>query len=99
MNDQSQKFDAGKSDPLLIEVDLVLALEAVNAVLDYGKSKYGQRGGWKGVELERYDAAARRHRRARDKGEDTDDESGLPHIAHEVCNLLFQLQTALDKEL
>lgn len=96
MNDQTQKFDDGKTDPLLLEVDLLEALEAVNHVLDYGVQKYGTRGGWKGVEMARYNAAGRRHRRARDAGEWRDAESKLPHLAHEICNLLFQLQTAIE---
>lgn len=96
MMDQTQKFDGGKTDPLLLEVDLLEALEEVNRVLDYGVQKYGQRCGWKGVEMERYNAAGRRHRRARDAGEWHDDESKLPHIAHEICNLLFQLQTEIE---
>lgn len=95
--DQSQKADAGKSNPVLLEVDMSQALTAVNAVLDYGVAKYGQRGGWRKVDIERYDPAARRHRRARDNGELHDAESGLPHLAHEVCNLLFMLQTYLEE--
>ena len=96
MNDQAQKFDGGKTDPLLLEVDLGAALAEVNNVLDYGVAKYGERGGWKNVEMERYNSAGRRHRRARDAGEWHDYESNLPHIAHEICNLLFQLQTAIE---
>lgn len=90
--DQTQKADGGKSDPLLLEVDLARALAVVNAVLDYGKQKYGARGGWKAVDIMRYDSAARRHRRARDTGETVDAESGLLHLAHEACNVLFQLE-------
>lgn len=92
-NDQTQKADAGKSDPRLLEVDFADALEVINRVLDYGVAKYGQRCGWKNVEMGRYDAAARRHRRARDKGGVRDDESGMLHLAHEAADVLFQLQT------
>jgi hypothetical protein len=96
MDDQEQKADAGKSNPLLLDVDLVDALATVNRVLDYGVAKYGTRGGWKGVDMERYDAAARRHRRYRDVGWDIDAESGLLHLAHEACNVLFMLQTFIE---
>ena len=94
-DDQRQKLDGGKSDPLMVEEDLALALEAVNRVLDYGKAKYGARGGWKQVAIERYRSAQARHRRAvMSEGIDsTDDESGLLHLAHEVANGLFILQT------
>lgn len=36
--------------------------------------------------------AASRHRNKRLKGEDFDDESGLPHLAHEAFNVLAQLE-------
>lgn len=89
--DQRNKADVGKSNPLLVEVDLSRALHAVNRVLDYGAEKY-ERAGWKKVEAERYDAAQRRHRRSRDQGEIFDQESGLSHLAHEACNALFLLE-------
>jgi hypothetical protein len=88
---QINKADAGKSNPLLLEVDLADALAIVNRVLDYGAEKY-ERAGWMKVETERYDAANRRHRRDRDRGEMFDIESGLIHLAHEATNLLFQIQ-------
>ena len=99
VNDQRQKADGGKSDPLMIEEDLALALESVNRVLDYGKAKYGSRGGWKLVDIERYRSAQARHRRSvMIEGKySTDEESGLLHLAHEACNALFILQTALEK--
>jgi hypothetical protein len=97
--DQEQKRDAGKSDPMMIEEDLAYALEAVNRVLDYGKAKYGTRGGWKRVDIERYRSAHARHRRSvmQDGLLARDEESDLLHLAHEVCNGLFILQTLLAK--
>lgn len=92
---QSNKADSGKSNPLLIEVDLAKALAVINRVLDYGAEKY-ERAGWKKVEPERYNAAARRHRRDRDVGQMFDAESGLAHLAHEACNNLFQLQMLIE---
>lgn len=97
-SNQSNKADGGKSNPLLLEEDMVHALEAVNRVLDYGAEKY-ERAGWKKVELERYIAAMLRHQRAWLKGELIDDESGLPHIAHIACNALFLLQMYADVQL
>jgi len=96
MNDQVNKADGGKSNPLLLEQDLAGALYLVNRVLDYGAEKY-ERAGWKTVESERYDQAARRHKRSRDCGELIDDESGLFHLAHEATNILFQLQMEIEK--
>ena len=93
MTEIGEKHDGGKPNPLLLERDLVHALALVNEVLDHGAKKYAPRN-WQHVPnaLERYDAAARRHRRARDMGETHDPESGLPHIAHEITSLLFILE-------
>ena len=90
-NSQNFKADAGKPNPLLLETGCPRALLAVTRVLDFGALKYEPHS-WQGVEVERYNAAARRHRLARDLGEERDPESGLLHLAHEAVNLLFQLE-------
>jgi len=95
LGDQSNKADGSKTNPLLLDVDLVQSLEIVNRVLDYGAEKY-ERGGWRKVEPERYEAAIRRHQRAIAKGEERDGESGLLHHAHVACNALFLLQMHID---
>lgn len=96
-SDQEFKADGGKSNPLLLEQGFPFALERVNATLDYGAIKY-EAHSWRNVPngIERYDAAARRHRRARDKGEVRDDESYLDHRAHEIVCLLmaYELEVA-----
>ncbi len=88
---QAFKADAGKPNPLLLETGCPRALLAIIRVLDFGALKY-EAHSWQGVEVERYNAAARRHRLARDLGEERDPESGLLHLAHEAANLLFQLE-------
>jgi len=92
-----QKHDAGKP-----EWDLVPALpmEEVVKVLTYGHKKYA-RDNWMLVDdpIRRYYAAAMRHLHAyqvaRFVEEDSacalDHESGLHHLAHAACNLLFLL--------
>lgn len=60
-------------------------------VLAYGAKKYAPNN-WQEVPQarERYFAAAQRHLLAWwDDGERTDAESGLPHLAHAACCLLF----------
>jgi hypothetical protein len=59
-------------------------------VLGMGVQKYSE-GNWKHVKNgeERYFDAAMRHITARERGEINDRESGLPHLAHAVCCLLF----------
>lgn len=70
--------------------------EALLSVLDFGFEKYGERDGWRRVEngRHRYSNALFRHLYSIDEGrfyqpEDLDDESGLPHWAHAVCNAYF----------
>jgi len=91
--DQEFKADGGKPNPVLLEQGCVNALRAVQATLDFGNIKY-EAHSWKKVPgaIERYDAAARRHRILRDRGEIHDDESWLPHLAHEIVNNLFLLE-------
>jgi hypothetical protein len=86
---KGRKFDAGKLDYTLLPWD---ALEEVVKVLAYGLKKY-ERDNWKHVPdaMQRYEAAGFRHRVARLQGEANDPETGISHLAHEVCCLLFQL--------
>lgn len=99
-SDQEFKADGGKSNPLLLEQGFAFALERVNATLDYGAIKY-EAHSWRLVPngIERYDAAARRHRRARDKGETIDVESRLHHRAHEIVCLLMAYELEVTKRL
>jgi hypothetical protein len=84
---EGQKHDEGKLDWTLLPPE---ALEEVVKVLQHGAVKYG-RDNWQRVPdgRRRYIAAAHRHLHAVSLGELTDPESGLPHLAHAVCSLLF----------
>ncbi len=64
--------------------------EVVTKVLTYGAAKY-EPNNWQNVEdaENRYYAALRRHISAYRKGEKVDPESGLPHLAHAACNIMF----------
>lgn len=59
-------------------------------VLTYGAKKYDANS-WQKVDgaVDRYYAALRRHLAAWRAGEKTDKESGLPHLAHAACNVMF----------
>ena len=65
-------------------------LTYVVKVLTYGAQKYAP-GNWQRVQdpSARYFAAAQRHLVAWQTGEQVDAESGLPHLAHAICCLLF----------
>jgi len=69
-------------------IDLIGPLELIVKVLMYGKAKYSEKG-WMTVEKERYIDAHSRHMAAYYKGEHMDEESGLPHLAHALCSLMF----------
>ena len=91
--EQGMKFDGGKRDFTLLPWG---GVEEIVKVLEFGAAKYS-RDNWKHVEdgQHRYTKAAFRHLIAYDKGEINDPESGLPHLAHVGCCILFLL--ALEK--
>lgn len=83
-----KKNDTDKPKFDLLPMDL---LSDVNKILEYGAAKYGIEN-WKrtdGFKLSRCYNALLRHMIAFWNGEDTDKESGLSHIDHAMCNLLF----------
>lgn len=82
------KYDAGKPSIGLIDQ---YALWELAKVLDYGKHKYDAHNWRKGIQWQRTIDAALRHVLAFNGGEDFDPESGLPHLAHAMCNLMFLL--------
>jgi hypothetical protein len=86
---EGRKFDQDKLDWSLLPWDSV---EQVVEVLMFGAKKYGE-DNWRDVPnaQRRYWSAAQRHMVAHLKGEACDDESGLPHLAHAACCVLFLL--------
>jgi len=84
------KFDADKPDWSLLPLG---AVEEVVKVMSFGAKKY-TRGGWKELPNaeDRYLAAMFRHIKAHRSGEEFDDESGLPHLAHAATCLVFLLE-------
>jgi len=88
-----KKHDQGKP-----QWDLVpwAAQGEVVEVLTFGADKYGPEN-WRQVDnsRRRYFAAALRHTIAWFKGEKRDPESGLHHLAHAICCLLFLLEKEL----
>lgn len=68
-------------------------LEQVARVLAHGKAKYGAHNWRQGIAVQRNIDAALRHIYAANEREDLDPDSGLPHIAHALCCLMFALDT------
>jgi hypothetical protein len=67
------------------------ALEEIAKVLSFGAKKYAAHNWRKGFAWSRLLAACLRHLFAYGRGERTDPESGLSHLAHAGCMLLFLL--------
>lgn len=86
---QQAKADAGKPRPTLVPVSLI---EAVTAIRMYGSEKYHGPENWRQVEPQRYRDALYRHWLAYLKGEQCDQESGLPHLWHLVTNGSFLIE-------
>jgi len=84
---EGRKFDGGKPEYGLLPP---FALEETAKVLTFGAQKY-ERGNWIRVpdSKRRYFDAMERHIWAWKKGEKIDPESGLHHLAHAMCCLMF----------
>ena len=84
---EGKKYDTGKSRMDLVPLDTI---EAVGRILGMGAQKYGENS-WQELSdfWKRYKGALLRHLAAIDKGELNDQESGLPHIDHVLCNAIF----------
>lgn len=90
--DQKHKLDEGKVEYRLIPVQ---ALRSVAEVLTFGAVKYSPHS-WRKVETYRLLDAAYRHLESVRGGELVDGESGLPHLAHAITNLIFILENQLE---
>ena len=83
---QSIKSDAGKLMLELIPPETYISL---GRVLTYGAEKYSPNS-WQDVEEERYVGALLRHLTAyMQDPTGCDEESGLLHIEHVLCNAMF----------
>ena len=82
-----RKDDKEKNRLDLVEPEFI---EGIGEVLTFGANKY-EPNNWQNVEdaENRYYAAALRHLLAWRKGEKTDPESGLSHLDHVACNIMF----------
>jgi hypothetical protein len=83
------KFDEGKLPYHLLSTE---AMNQTAAVLAFGAEKYAEHNWRKGFAWSRPLAAAMRHITAFNAGEDKDPESGLSHLAHAACCIMFLLE-------
>ena len=84
-----KKFDEGK---LMYGLVPVVSLKEIVKVLTFGCKKY-ERDNWKHVENaeNRYTDALFRHIEAWRDGESHDPETGIHHLGHAGCNIIFLL--------
>ena len=80
------KHDSGKPPMSLLDTKW---LTGVAEVLGFGAKKYAAHNWRKGIAYSRLSDAALRHLMAFNAGEDLDPESGLPHLHHASCCLMF----------
>lgn len=95
-SDVGKKHDAGKLRYSLLPQGTE---EAILQVLEFGAKKYGANNWQLLADAEtRYYDALRRHLAAYNAGEALDADSGLPHLAHVLCNAAFLLWFQQKKE-
>lgn len=83
------KFDSDKLPLHLLSTE---AMNQTAAVLAFGAEKYAAHNWRKGFVWSRPLSAAMRHITAFNAGEDKDPESGLSHLAHAACCIMFLLE-------
>lgn len=86
MTTEPRKDDCDKLPLDLIPVE---SLEEIGVVLRHGAEKYAPRNWEPGMRWGRCYAALLRHLFAWWRGEDRDPDSGLSHLAHAGCCILF----------
>jgi hypothetical protein len=84
--DEGRKDDQGKAPWHLLPPD---ALNEIALVLAFGAKKYGDRNWERGMAWSRPFSALMRHMWAWWRGEDFDHETGMSHLAHAGCCILF----------
>lgn len=94
---KGKKYDGGK--PMIGTLIRVfpLALEAIGDVIEFGTRKYPKPDNWKKVEGAkfRYQDSLMRHMVKFYKGDELDEETGKPHLAHMAWNALAILELYL----
>lgn len=87
------KYDNDKPKIHLVPPE---AIYAIASVFGFGAVKYGENNWRRDIHKYHYSrhySSAMRHLLAFHSGEDTDPESGLPHIAHAMTQLIILYMT------
>ena len=89
MSTSGTKHDQGKPP---LELIPTAALLEIAKVLEFGRKKYAADNWRQGFAWRRLIGACLRHLYSFSSGEDKDPESGLSHLAHAGCCVLFLLE-------
>lgn len=74
------------------------SMEAIARVREFGVNKYKDPWGWmKACTTDEFIEAVKRHLNKRDRGEELDNESGLPHIYHALCSMAMAVELEMKK--
>lgn len=85
-NGGAMRFNGGKLRWDLVDFE---ALVPLVQVLEFGATKYAAHNWKKGLFYCGIISSLLRHIYAILRGEDNDPESGLPHVGHAMCNIMF----------
>ena len=100
VNQNKPELSVGyKADKEKSRTDLLSSkwLLGVGEVLRFGATKYHDNNWRKGIATSRLMAAAQRHLLAYNDGEDLDPETGLSHLLHLSCCVMFAYELSLTK--
>ena len=96
MTDRGIHKDDGK--PHLSLIDPLFIREVARALtLPTLSGKYAPHNWRNGIEVSRLLNSTMRHVNEFNDGEDTDPETGVSHLAHAACNLMFALRMMKDR--
>lgn len=90
------KYDQEKNQLDLLSTPWLLG---VGRVLTFGAKKYAAHNWRKGIQFSRLISAVLRHILAYASGEDLDPETGLSHLYHASCCLMFLAELSETKKL
>lgn len=85
---QADRFNAGKPK-LSFLLSAPHAIQGVAKVMEFGAAKYSRDNWLKGLPYSEIVDSLLRHASSFNSGENLDEDSGLPHVDHMLCNALF----------
>lgn len=83
-----ERYNSDKA-PVSMVLEAPHAIEGCAKVLCFGANKYARANWRKGLLVTEIIDSLARHLIAFTAGEDSDQDSGLPHVDHIMCNALF----------